>query len=224
MPNLFHWQILAEHQGCAYHSLRQVIILLLWTAALSFPDFVNKCYDSMIHRHDSGHVVVFFFFLRKKGKKCILNVETPLQTCWIYCISCACEAKKHIFFLWLAIIVSSSQTPCSTLLSGKGLNITFFLQNGWTFYSPVFSPGALVSSQVNYPPWAPSAWIPTLAWTSTKKSHVPVSSGSHTEHSMLYVSLQFHRWLCKTPGENKSQGLAAHLFCEFPQTNCTPTG
>lgn len=121
-----------------------------------------------------------------------------------------CEAKKHIV---MTIRVSFSQTACSALWNGPDLNITFFLQNGWTFNSPVFSCGTLVSIHGNYTPWAPSAWIPTLTCTSTKQ---------YCTLDALYFIAISQPTFYKIPGGNKSQELTAHPLCKLPQINCIP--
>lgn len=57
MPHLLHRQILAEHLGYAYHSLKQVLGLLPLIAPVLFPYFVYIRYNSMILR-----VGMFLFF------------------------------------------------------------------------------------------------------------------------------------------------------------------
>lgn len=51
---------------------------------------------------------------------------------------------------------------------------------------------------------------------------LPVLQLSNTAHSMLYILLQFHNRLSKTPRGNKSQELTAHPLCKLPQINCIP--
>lgn len=169
MPKLFRWQMLAKHLWCAYQCLRQDTALLLLIAAVLFPSFINRCDGPNDPKIMTGHMD----FYTKKEKTSVHG------NCWkpttqhvesTEFLAPSYEAKKHIVTASYTIPYRPPR-PLAQHTEWQDLNITFFLQNGWTFYSPVFSRGTSVSIHINYTPWAPLLGFQPLPVPQLKDTH-----------------------------------------------------
>lgn len=110
-------------------------------------------------------------FLQKGRKnKCVLIVENPLPNMLNLLNSLRQAMRQRNTLLRLAIPYRPPR-PLAQHTERQDLNITFFLQNGWTFYSPVFRRGTLVSIHINYTPWAPVLGFQPLPVPQLKDTH-----------------------------------------------------